>query len=91
MLTSYQVAPKPIHNEFGWHVIKVEERRLVAPPTYSEIHDQLQQQLLAGVVQNTIADARKSLTIHSFNLDGSEIDKSPHLRVDSSTNAAQTR
>jgi peptidyl-prolyl cis-trans isomerase C len=86
-----QVGPKPIHNEFGWHVIKVEERRLVAPPTYAEVHDQLREQLLAVVVQNTIADARKSLTVHSFNLDGSPIDNTPHLRVDSSTNAAQTR
>jgi peptidyl-prolyl cis-trans isomerase C len=86
-----QVAPKPIHNEFGWHVIKVEERRLVAPPTYADIHDQLRQQLLAGVVQKTIADARKSLTIHSYNLDGSEMDNGPHLRIDSSSNAVQTR
>jgi peptidyl-prolyl cis-trans isomerase C len=86
-----QVAPKPIHNEFGWHVIKVEERRLVAPPTYAELHDQLQQQLLAGVVQKTIADARKSLTVHSFNLDGSEMDNGPHLRIDSNANGVQTR
>jgi peptidyl-prolyl cis-trans isomerase C len=86
-----QVAPIPIHNEFGWHVIKVEERRLVAPPTYAEIHDQLQQQLLAGVVQQTIADARKSLVIHSFNLDGSEIDAGPHLRIGDGMTPAQTR
>lgn len=86
-----QVAPKPIHNEFGWHVIKVEERRLVAPPTYAEVHDQLKQQLLAGVVQQAIAEARKSLVIHSFNLDGTEIDAGPHLRIDTGTNPAQTR
>lgn len=77
-----QVAPKPIHNEFGWHVIKVEEKRLVAPPTYAEVHDQLRQQLLASVVQKAIEDAKQSLVIHRFNLDGSELDTGPRLHVD---------
>jgi len=77
-----QVAPKPIHNEFGWHVIKVEERRLVAAPTYAELHDQLRQQLLANVVQKAINQAKDSLVIHRFNLDGSELDTGPHLHMD---------
>ena len=69
-----QIAPNPIKNEFGWHVIKVEERRLVAPPSFSDVHDQLRQELLAAAVQQAIANARSQLTIHRFNLDGSEID-----------------
>jgi len=84
-----QVAPKPIHNEFGWHVIKVEERRLVAAPTYAELHDQLRQQLLANVVQKAINQAKDSLVIHRFNLDGSELDTGPHLHMDPGP-AAQT-
>jgi peptidyl-prolyl cis-trans isomerase C len=74
-----QVAPNPIKNEFGWHVIKVEERRLVAPPSFSDIHDQLKQELLAAAVQRAIANARGQLAIHRYNLDGSEIDNSPKL------------
>lgn len=76
-----QVAPNPIKNEFGWHVIKVEERRLVAPPTFSEIHDQLRQEILAAAVQKAIANARSQLAIYRFNLDGSEIDDSLKLSV----------
>jgi peptidyl-prolyl cis-trans isomerase C len=76
-----QVAPNPIKNEFGWHVIKVEERRLVAPPGFSEVHDQLRQQILAASVQAAIANARSQLAIHRFNLDGSEIDDSLKLSV----------
>jgi peptidyl-prolyl cis-trans isomerase C len=68
-----QVGPNPIHNEFGWHVIKVEEKRLVAPPSLSDVHDQLRQDLLAAAVQQAVADARVQLDIHRFNLDGSEI------------------
>lgn len=76
-----QIAPNPIKNEFGWHVIKVEERRLVAPPSFSDVHDQLRQELLAAAVQQAITGARSQLAIHRFNLDGSEIDSSPTMNV----------
>lgn len=82
-----QVAPNPIHNEFGWHVIKVEERRIVAPPGLSEVHDQLKQQLLSAAVQRAIAQARAQLAIHEFNLDGSEIDSTPKLNMGGGTPA----
>jgi peptidyl-prolyl cis-trans isomerase C len=74
-----QIAPNPIKNEFGWHVIKVEERRLVAPPSFSDVHDQLRQELLATAIQQAIADARSQLAVHRFNLDGSELDNTPRL------------
>jgi peptidyl-prolyl cis-trans isomerase C len=69
-----QISPAPVHNAFGWHVIKVEERRLVAPPTLSEVHEQLRQELTAAAVQDSIAEARSQMIIHKFNLDGSELD-----------------
>jgi len=74
-----QVGPVPVHNEFGWHVIKVEERRLVAPPTLSEVRDQIREELTALAVQAAIAEARSQMIIHKFNLDGSEIDSSPRM------------
>jgi peptidyl-prolyl cis-trans isomerase C len=85
-----QIAPNPIKNEFGWHVIKVEERRLVAPPSFSDVHDQLRQEILAAAVQQAIANARSQLAIHRFNLDGSEIDDSLKLTV-TGTGTAPTR
>jgi peptidyl-prolyl cis-trans isomerase C len=83
-LTPGQIAPNPIKNEFGWHVIKVEEKRLVAPPSFSDIHDQLRQELLAAAVQQAIDNARSTLAIHRFNLDGSELDNGPRLNVNGS-------
>ncbi len=76
-----QVAPNPVKNEFGWHVIKVEERRLVAPPGYPEVHDQLQQELLSAAVTQTVEQARSRLTIRRFNLDGSTLDTGPKLKT----------
>jgi len=74
-----QVGPVPIHNEFGWHVVKVDEQRLVAPPTLSEVRDQIRQDLTAQAVQVAIADARSQMIIHKFNLDGSEMSSGPRL------------
>jgi peptidyl-prolyl cis-trans isomerase C len=76
-----QVAPNPVHNEFGWHVIKVEEKRLVAPPSFSDVHDQLRQELMAAAVQQAIERARSALAIHRFNLDGTDLDTGPRLNM----------
>jgi peptidyl-prolyl cis-trans isomerase C len=76
-LSPGQVAHDPIKNEFGWHVVKLEEKRLVPPPSFSEAHDQIQQDLLAACMRQTIADARSQLLIHRFNLDGTELEAAP--------------
>ncbi|HEY0183149.1 MAG TPA: peptidylprolyl isomerase [Rhodopila sp.] len=74
-----QVGPDPIRNEFGWHVIKVEEKRLVAPPSFPDVHDQLRQELLAAAIQQAVANARSQLVIHRFNLDGTELNNASRL------------
>jgi peptidyl-prolyl cis-trans isomerase C len=74
-----QFSQTPIHNEFGWHVVKVEERRIVAPPTYSEVHDALRQTLLQEAVQHTIDEARAQLSIRKFNVDGSPLGAVPDI------------
>jgi peptidyl-prolyl cis-trans isomerase C len=83
-----QIGPAPVKNEFGWHVIKVEEKRLVAPPGYAEVHGQLRQELLAVAVQQSIEQARAQLRIRRFNLDGSELDTGPRLKT-GGTDASQ--
>ena len=69
-----QVSDKPVHNEFGWHVVQMEERRTVPAPSYAEMHDALQKQLMQEAVRLEVALARSQLTIHEWNLDGSPID-----------------
>ncbi len=72
-----QVDPDPVHNDFGWHVIKVEEKRSVAPPTLAEARDQIRQQLLVEAVQQAIDHARRQLVIHRYNLDGTALATTP--------------
>jgi len=68
-----QFSQNAIHNEFGWHIVKVEERRIVAPPTYSEVHDKLRQALLQEAIVQTIQQARSELAIRKFNVDGTPL------------------
>ena len=50
-----QVGSVPIRNEFGWHVVKIEEKRFVAPPSFPEIQGQLRQEL--EPVRNSVCGA----------------------------------
>jgi peptidyl-prolyl cis-trans isomerase C len=66
-----QISEKPVKTQYGWHVIKVEERRAAPAPTYAEVHDELRQQLIQEDVQKVLADARSGLKVEKFNPDGS--------------------
>jgi peptidyl-prolyl cis-trans isomerase C len=74
-----QFSQTPIHNEFGWHIVKVEERRIVAPPSYSDVHDTIRQTLLQEAVQRTIDEARGQLSIRKYNVDGSAVGAVPDI------------
>jgi len=66
-----QFTDKPVKTQYGWHVIKAEERRTAPPPTYAEAHDGLRQQIIQESVQKVVAEARAGLTVAKFNADGS--------------------
>ena len=70
-LQAGQVAENPVRSQFGWHVIKVEERRRAAPPPFEEVAQALRQQLLQAEVQAAVERARAGVQVERFNLDGS--------------------
>lgn len=41
----------PIRTKFGWHVIKVIERRALAAPSYDEVKDQLREKMMRGQLE----------------------------------------
>jgi peptidyl-prolyl cis-trans isomerase C len=75
-----QIAANPVQNEYGWHVVKVEERRQVAPPGFAEAEASLRQELLAQAVQQAVEKARSEVIIRRYNLDGSELETVPRFR-----------
>ena len=38
-----QITDNPVHTRYGWHVIKVEERRAAPPPSFEQARDELAQ------------------------------------------------
>lgn len=65
-----QVSQNPVRSPFGWHVIKVEERRTAAPPPFDEVSQAIRQQLMEAEVQAAVERARTAARIERFNLDG---------------------
>jgi peptidyl-prolyl cis-trans isomerase C len=45
---------EPVKSPFGWHIIKVEDRRAVKPPSFDDMKDQLRGVESAKAVQNYI-------------------------------------
>ena len=60
----------PVKSQFGWHVIKVEERRQAPPASFEESHDQIRQAVIQEGIQGIIKTARAGLKIEIFNPDG---------------------
>jgi peptidyl-prolyl cis-trans isomerase C len=65
-----QVSENPVRSPFGWHVIKVEERRTAAPPPFEEVSQTIRQQLMEAEVQAAVERARIAARVERFNLDG---------------------
>jgi peptidyl-prolyl cis-trans isomerase C len=70
-LRAGQVAENPVRSQFGWHVIKVEERRRAAAAPFEEVAQALRQQLMQAEVQGAVERARAGVQVERFNLDGS--------------------
>jgi peptidyl-prolyl cis-trans isomerase C len=61
-LTDGQVS-EPVQSDFGWHVIKLIERRQSAPPTMEQIGSQLQQQVLFKSFDDAVAALKTGVAI----------------------------
>ena len=53
----------PIKSDFGWHIIKLEEKRMSQPPTLEQVAPQLQQQVMFKNFEDQVAALKAGLTI----------------------------
>jgi peptidyl-prolyl cis-trans isomerase C len=58
-----EIAQAPVRTQFGWHVIKLEERRAVAAPTYEESREQLRQQAFEEGVNAAVERIRNAADV----------------------------
>ena len=54
---------EPVETQFGWHVIKLEDRRNRQPPPFEAVEGQLRQQMVAQAAQEIIEEARAGAEI----------------------------
>ncbi|HTM78326.1 MAG TPA: peptidylprolyl isomerase, partial [Devosia sp.] len=54
-LTEVGQVSEPVESQFGWHIIKLAEKRKSAPPPIEQIGQQLQQQLLMATFDDVVA------------------------------------
>ena len=53
----------PVKSSFGWHIIKVEDKRMTKAPTYEELKDQIKGQLVQAKSRKLTADLRKAANV----------------------------
>lgn len=54
---------EPVQTQFGWHVIKVEDKRAVQPPAFEEVADQIRAVLMRERYFGMLADLRDKADI----------------------------
>ena len=53
----------PVQSQFGWHIIKVEEKRMSSPPPIEQVQQQLGQQVMFKAFDESVAALKKDLKI----------------------------
>jgi peptidyl-prolyl cis-trans isomerase C len=58
-----QVSQEPVRSQFGWHIIKVEERRQAPVPSFEESRQQIQRQMIQEGVDSTVRRIRAAAKV----------------------------
>ena len=61
-----EITVKPVKTQFGWHVIKVEDRRKTSPPSFKEARPQLQRKLAPKIRRDFHAALRANAKVEKF-------------------------
>jgi peptidyl-prolyl cis-trans isomerase C len=71
------VGPEPVQTEFGWHVIKVVDKRRQPAPSFEESRAQIEQRLTRDLIAAHMAALRADSEVELFNIDGTPIEDAP--------------
>jgi peptidyl-prolyl cis-trans isomerase C len=67
-----EITETPVKTQFGWHVIKVEDRRTAPPPSFEQVKQQLADDLAREMIGEKTKELRTAAKIEVFNADGSK-------------------
>ena len=69
-LNKGETTKAPVKSSFGWHVIRVEDKRTSGPPSFEEMREELTDNMSREVIQYMLKDLRGKAKVERFNLDG---------------------
>lgn len=72
----------PVKTQFGWHVIKVEERRKKEVPPFEKVKEQLRAEMSQSLGAAYVEGLRDKAKIVRFTLDGSTVPDKPEKSKD---------
>ena len=62
-LEAGEYTKEPVETQFGWHVIRVEEKRQAEPPSFEQVKEQVRQVVLRERYMELVQQARNELTV----------------------------
>ncbi|MDB3953079.1 peptidylprolyl isomerase [Alphaproteobacteria bacterium] len=65
-----QVTQKPVKSDFGWHVIKLEDRRKRKIPTFQKVKPVIRQKVGEEVSNRVVSDLLTQTKVQRFSFDG---------------------
>ncbi|MBY0319338.1 MAG: peptidylprolyl isomerase [Reyranella sp.] len=72
-----EMTETPVKTQFGYHVIKVEDRRKAPPPAFEEMADQLREEMAREAITAQLDQLRSGAKIEKFAMDGSKPEPAP--------------
>lgn len=64
----------PVQTQFGWHIIKLANRRQTPPPSLDEVREELTQRLTGEIMGEVLSEAREGVTIEKFDVEGNPVE-----------------
>ena len=65
----------PVKTQFGWHIIKVEDRRTSEPPSFETVKQKLKTEISQETAATFVSGLRNKAKIERFDLDGKPLPK----------------
>jgi peptidyl-prolyl cis-trans isomerase C len=72
-----ELSEAPVKTQFGFHLIKVEDRRQAPPPSFEELADPIRDELSRETVTQFLDQLRSTAKIDKFNIDGGKPEAKP--------------
>lgn len=65
-----ETTQQPVQTQFGWHVIKVEERKAAEAPSFEDSREELKAEMSRDIGISFVKDLRDKAKVERFNMDG---------------------